>query len=47
MTGQPFSRAVEVPLDHGQLRQLILQSREKERGNAAGMGKKGKNGVKV
>ncbi|XP_050762855.1 coiled-coil domain-containing protein 63 [Gymnogyps californianus] len=39
--------ALEVPLDHGQLRQLILQSHEKERGNAAGTGKKGKNGVKV
>ncbi|XP_052653929.1 coiled-coil domain-containing protein 63 [Harpia harpyja] len=39
--------ALEVPLDHGQLRQLILQSREKERGNATGTGKKGRNGVKV
>ncbi|NWQ96188.1 CCD63 protein, partial [Burhinus bistriatus] len=38
--------ALEVPLDHGQLRQLILQSQE-ERGNAAGTGKKGRNGVKV
>ncbi|NXO56458.1 CCD63 protein, partial [Aramus guarauna] len=33
--------AFEVPLDHSQLRQLILQSREKEQGNAAGTGKKG------
>lgn len=47
VTGRPFSCAVEVPLDHGQLRQLVLQSHEKERGNAAGTGKKGKNGVKV
>ncbi|XP_029882403.1 coiled-coil domain-containing protein 63 [Aquila chrysaetos chrysaetos] len=39
--------AWEVPLDHGQLRQLILQSCEKELGNATGMGKKGRNGVKV
>ncbi|NXA17423.1 CCD63 protein, partial [Ibidorhyncha struthersii] len=39
--------ALEVPLDHGQLRQLILQSWEKERGNAAGTGKKGRNGAKV
>ncbi|NXN67559.1 CCD63 protein, partial [Himantopus himantopus] len=39
--------ALEVPLDHGQLRQLVLQSREKERGNAAGTGKKGRNGTKV
>ncbi|NXE81240.1 CCD63 protein, partial [Cochlearius cochlearius] len=39
--------ALEVPLDHGQLRQLILQSREKERGNTASTGKKGRNGVKV
>ncbi|XP_069651609.1 coiled-coil domain-containing protein 63 [Haliaeetus albicilla] len=38
---------LEVPLDHGQLRQLILQSHEKEWGNATGMGKKGRNGVKV
>lgn len=47
MTGSPFSWAVEVPLDHGQLRQLILQSHEKEWGNATGTGKKGRNGVKV
>lgn len=47
MTGRPFSWAVEVPLDHGQLCQLILQSREKERGNTSGTGKKGRNGVKV
>ncbi|NWH26804.1 CCD63 protein, partial [Grus americana] len=33
--------ALEVPLDHGQLRQLILQNQEKKRGNAAGTGKKG------
>ncbi|NWT43848.1 CCD63 protein, partial [Rissa tridactyla] len=39
--------AVEVPLDHDQLRQLILQSQEKEQGNAAGTGKKGRNSVKV
>ncbi|KAF1527066.1 Coiled-coil domain-containing protein 63, partial [Eudyptes sclateri] len=39
--------ALEVPLDHGQLCQLILQSREKERGNTSGTGKKGRNGVKV
>ncbi|KAM7090087.1 coiled-coil domain-containing protein 63 [Ciconia maguari] len=39
--------ALEVPLDHGQLRQLILQTREKERGNAAGTGKKARNDVKV
>ncbi|NXI97833.1 CCD63 protein, partial [Psophia crepitans] len=38
--------ALEVPLDHGQLRQLVLQSREKERGNAASAGQKGSNGVK-
>ncbi|NWY55517.1 CCD63 protein, partial [Chionis minor] len=38
--------ALDVPLDHGQLRQLILQSWE-ERGSAAGTGKKGRNGVKV
>lgn len=47
MTGSPFSWAVEVPLDHGQLRHLILQSHEKEWGNATGTGKKGRNGVKV
>uniref|UniRef100_A0A663E4V0 ODAD1 central coiled coil region domain-containing protein n=1 Tax=Aquila chrysaetos chrysaetos TaxID=223781 RepID=A0A663E4V0_AQUCH len=47
MMGWPFSWAGEVPLDHGQLRQLILQSCEKELGNATGMGKKGRNGVKV
>ncbi|KAM6377971.1 coiled-coil domain-containing protein 63 [Pluvialis apricaria] len=39
--------ALEEPLDHGQLRQLILQSREKERGNAAGTGRKGRNSIKV
>ncbi|KAF1664444.1 Coiled-coil domain-containing protein 63, partial [Aptenodytes patagonicus] len=39
--------ALDVPLDHGQLCQLILQSREKERGNTSGTGKKGRNGVKV
>ncbi|NXS69701.1 CCD63 protein, partial [Pandion haliaetus] len=39
--------ALEVPLDHGQLRQLILQSHKKERGNATGAGKKGRYGVKV
>ncbi|KAF1447901.1 Coiled-coil domain-containing protein 63, partial [Pygoscelis papua] len=39
--------ALEVPLDHGQLCQLILQSQEKERGNTSGTGKKGRNGVKV
>ncbi|XP_075625703.1 coiled-coil domain-containing protein 63 [Balearica regulorum gibbericeps] len=33
--------ALEVPLDHGQLRQLILQRQEKKRGSAAGTGKKG------
>ncbi|KAM6119925.1 coiled-coil domain-containing protein 63 [Phoenicopterus ruber ruber] len=38
--------AVEVPLDHGQLRQLILQM-QNEQGNAASTGKKGKNGIKV
>ncbi|NXR01753.1 CCD63 protein, partial [Sagittarius serpentarius] len=38
--------ALEVPLDHGQLRQLILQGREKERSNATGTGKKGRNGMK-
>ncbi|NXY76014.1 CCD63 protein, partial [Glareola pratincola] len=39
--------AFEVPLDHGQLRQLILQHWEKERGNAAGTGKKGRTSIKV
>ncbi|NXV96291.1 CCD63 protein, partial [Calonectris borealis] len=39
--------ALEVPLEHGQLRQLILQSQEKERGNATCTSKKGRNGVKV
>ncbi|NXN25620.1 CCD63 protein, partial [Nycticryphes semicollaris] len=39
--------ALEVPLDHGQLCQLILQGWEKEQGDASGTGKKGKNGVKV
>ncbi|NXT31850.1 CCD63 protein, partial [Pelecanoides urinatrix] len=39
--------ALEVPLDHGQLRQLILRSQEKERGNSTGTSKKGRNGVKV
>ncbi|KAM6071128.1 coiled-coil domain-containing protein 63-like [Chlamydotis macqueenii] len=30
---------VEVPLDHGQLRELILQSRDEKQGTAAGTGK--------
>ncbi|NXX63684.1 CCD63 protein, partial [Scopus umbretta] len=34
--------ALETPLDHGQLRQLILQSREKERGSATSTSKKGR-----
>ncbi|NXK26708.1 CCD63 protein, partial [Arenaria interpres] len=38
--------ALETPLDHGQLRQLILQGWEKEQGNATGTGKKGRNGIK-
>ncbi|KAM6051623.1 coiled-coil domain-containing protein 63 [Theristicus caerulescens] len=39
--------ALDVPLDHDQLRQLILQSREKEQGNTAGTGKNGRNDVKA
>ncbi|NWX00865.1 CCD63 protein, partial [Caloenas nicobarica] len=35
--------AAEVPLDHGQLSQLVLQSHEKEEGNAASTGNKGRN----
>ncbi|NXF50168.1 CCD63 protein, partial [Oceanites oceanicus] len=39
--------ALEVPLDHSELRQLILQSWEKEQGNATSTSKKGRNGIKV
>ncbi|NXH71453.1 CCD63 protein, partial [Hydrobates tethys] len=38
--------ALEVPLDHDQLRQMILQSQEKEQDNSTSTSKKGKNGVK-
>ncbi|NXJ81420.1 CCD63 protein, partial [Trogon melanurus] len=38
---------VEVPLEHGQLRQLVLQSFEKELGNATGVDKKRRNSVDV
>ncbi|KAM9259882.1 coiled-coil domain-containing protein 63 [Cariama cristata] len=34
-------------LDHGQLRQLILQSRSEEQGNTTGKGKKGKSNIKL
>ncbi|NXL63922.1 CCD63 protein, partial [Chordeiles acutipennis] len=39
--------ALEVPLDHDELCQLILQSQEKEQGNATDTGKEGSDGVKV
>ncbi|NWW54312.1 CCD63 protein, partial [Pedionomus torquatus] len=39
--------ALEAPLDHDQLCQLVLQSWEKEQGNVSSTNKKGKNGVKV
>ncbi|NXI71988.1 CCD63 protein, partial [Anseranas semipalmata] len=39
--------AFEAPLDHAQLRELILQSCEKERGSASSMGKKGKNDIQA
>ncbi|NXW85000.1 CCD63 protein, partial [Alopecoenas beccarii] len=39
--------AVEVPLDHGQLSQLVLQSHEKEEGNATSTGNKGRNDANV
>ncbi|NXK04173.1 CCD63 protein, partial [Herpetotheres cachinnans] len=45
--GWSFSWTVEVPLDHGQLRQLILQSCKKELGSAAGVDKKGRKNLKV
>ncbi|NXL10037.1 CCD63 protein, partial [Mesembrinibis cayennensis] len=38
---------LDVPLDHDKLRQLILQSWEKEWGNTASTGKKGRNDVRV
>ncbi|NXP04327.1 CCD63 protein, partial [Thinocorus orbignyianus] len=39
--------ALEAPLDHDQLCQLVLQSWEKEQGNASDTGMTGKNSVKV
>ncbi|XP_032864062.2 LOW QUALITY PROTEIN: coiled-coil domain-containing protein 63 [Tyto alba] len=39
--------ALEVPLDHNQLCQLIVQNQEKEQGNATSTGKKERNGIKV
>lgn len=38
--------AVEVPLDHDQLSQWILQSREKEQGDATDTDKKGRRSVR-
>ncbi|PKK25911.1 coiled-coil domain containing 63 [Columba livia] len=39
--------AEEVPLDHGQLSQMVLQSHKKEEGNAANTGNKGRNDIDV
>ncbi|KAM6111987.1 coiled-coil domain-containing protein 63-like [Pterocles gutturalis] len=38
--------ALEAPLDHGELRQLVLQS-HRERGDAASTGRKGRNSIVV
>ncbi|KAM6111988.1 coiled-coil domain-containing protein 63-like [Pterocles gutturalis] len=38
--------ALEMPLDHGELRQLVLQS-HRERGDAASTGRKGRNSIVV
>ncbi|KAM9219272.1 coiled-coil domain-containing protein 63-like [Leptosomus discolor] len=45
--GWPFSWAVEVPLDHGQLRQLILQRHEKQQADAPGTGKRRRARLKI
>ncbi|OPJ75008.1 coiled-coil domain-containing protein 63 [Patagioenas fasciata monilis] len=39
--------AGEVPLDHGQLSQMVLQSLKEKEGNAASTGNKGRNDVDV
>jgi len=45
--GRPFCCAVEVPLDHAQLRELLLSKYQKEQGSAARADKKGKNDIKA
>uniref|UniRef100_A0A8C9FYE7 Coiled-coil domain containing 63 n=1 Tax=Pavo cristatus TaxID=9049 RepID=A0A8C9FYE7_PAVCR len=45
--GRPFCCAVEAPLDHTELRELLLSKYQKEQGSAARADKKGRNDIKA